>query len=825
VKAVLSWILEYLPSQPSQAEVIDALIRSGTEVDAVETVPAGVIAARVLELTPVPKSTRGVRMARIDTGAGELTVLTGAPNVSAGDLVPYAKPGVHLPGWPKPLATRVMFGIESPGMLLSESELGLGDAADGLLLLAHGNPGDQMETLMPLPVVLTVEPTTNRPDLLSHFGLAREVAAVLRIPLVPPAVINARTLANGEQALSDAVSITVEDGDLCRRFIAASLDGIKPLPSPNWMRTRLELAGMRSMGLAVDITNYVALEVGQPLHAFDREKIDPGYHHASRSETVSHTQEISLAVSLARDDQSLACLDGVGRKLAATDVVVTRMGVPISMAGIMGGESTSVDDATTAIVLEAATWSPIRIRESSSRSSLRTEASARFEKGLSPELADQGMARALFLFEDLMGARLISVSRWAPALQEPSPILVTETFLDDLLGFHPGINETVDILERLGFLVRMDADPPSLLVTPPPIRLDVSRDVDVAEEIGRVHGYDSVPGKLPAIAPRTDMQPGEQPVDQRVKDILVGAGFSEVINYSFVPAAQLHADTWIQGLAGQTAQIPVINPLSEEWACMRTSLLPQILANLADNLHRNVSLASVFEYGKVFWESSAKQDRNKHVETPALPVETWMAGVGASALSESDAVDVFRHCQATFACIVQRISGHQLLFREPSAPITGYHDSRCAELYLETGETVGILGEAGSSYLSRLDVTHRLVVGELALTSIISTARRNITYLAPPRWPAVSSDLSIRVPASAKAGDALNCITRAGGELLEACSIYDEYHGKELGETLKAWSFHLTFRDPSGNMSREQALQVEEKIRGALATEFGATAR
>ncbi len=830
MKAVLSWILEYLPSRPSQAEVIDALIRSGTEVDAVDTVPAGVVAAHVLELTPIPKSTRGVRIARIDTGAGEVTLLTGAPNVSAGDLVPYAKPGVMLPGWQKPLATRVMFGIESPGMLLSESELGLGEAADGLLLLEQGSPGDPLETLLQLPVVLTVEPTTNRPDLLSHLGLAREVAAVLRIPLAPPSVQDPERMAALALAAGDNVAIQVADPSVCGRFIACAIDGIQPMESPTWMRTRLELAGMRSMGLAVDITNYVALETGQPLHAFDRDKLAAMAHDTTAQ--PGHDQlagnppeEINLlAVRSASNGARLTCLDGVERTLSSTDIVVANGDQPISLAGLMGGEGTAVSDTTTRLLLEAATWPPSRIRETSNRLALRTEASYRFEKGLSPELADYGAARALFLFAELMGARPVSLARWEDRPHVPESIEITDAFLDGLLGFHPGMSESADILGRLGFSIEKGKDPSALLVTPPAIRLDVVREVDVAEEIGRVHGYDSLPAKLPALAPRADLQHGERPVDQRTRDILVGAGFSEVINYSFVAGTAGHPDTWIEGLAGSASRIPVLNPLSEEFACMRNSLLPALLTNLADNLHHNVGDLALFEYGKVFQDSLVAEQSDSKSDLPALPKETWMVGLGASAPSAADAVAVFRHTQATLACLVHRLSGQTLLAKEPEVPLHGFHEGRCAELYLENGERIGILGEAGSRCTSRLDVGHRLIVGELALTSFLA-AEKHVRYFAPARWPAVASDLSIKVPVSAKAGDAIACIRRAGGELLESCSIYDEYHGKPLGQGWKAWSFHLTFRNQSGNMSREEAAGVEERIRIALAGELGANPR
>ncbi|HZB97872.1 MAG TPA: phenylalanine--tRNA ligase subunit beta, partial [Candidatus Sulfotelmatobacter sp.] len=598
MKASLTWLRDYAPLEASVAELAQHLVQTGTEVERVERGPEGVVVARILSLRPVPESRRGVVFADIDAGAqGSRRILTGAPNLHVGDLVPWAAPGTRLPGQQEAIGVRPMFGgkYESPGMLCSAAELGVGDDADGILVLDRGTPGQPLHEVLSLETVFELEVTPNRPDCLSHVGIARELAASLREPLHEPPADVPDDLLSAASA-KGRVSVAVEDPTGCPRFCVRLIENVVVKPSPPWMQQRLKAIGVRPINNVVDVTNFVAWELGQPLHAFDLARFIEASRDGQKSSRV--------VVRRARPGERVMCLDDVERELTPSDMAVCAGEQAVSIAGVIGGSMTAVDEMTRGVLLEAASWDGSTIRATSRRLGVRTDASSLFEKGLSDELPAIALERAAALIAELGQGHVLRdvVEERSRRLPPPPPIDLTGRFMSDLLGYHVDASEAATVLARLGFAVEQEGD--ELRVTAPHFRRDVTIREDVVEEVSRSLGYSRLPSTLPgrrslirALAPDIDL-------DERVRDGLVGAGFDEVITYSFTSSGLLRS---LPGSGAGRKPLLLRNPLKEDdWQAMRTTLLPGVCQAIAANAHQGMTTMRVFEVGRAFWQEERR---------------------------------------------------------------------------------------------------------------------------------------------------------------------------------------------------------------------------
>jgi len=810
MKISMEWLREYATLDAPVEELVQALVDTGTEVDRIEHAAEGAIVARVLELTPIPESTRGVRLAEIDAGDGErVRLVTGAPNVKVGDLVAYGPPGTVLPGFPDPLGTRSMFGgrYSSPGMLLSAAELGTGDDAGGLLILERGRPGQALHEVLPLDVVLNVEVTTNRPDCLCHVGIARELAAALGEALrepptdVPEGLLSAT--ASGQRA-----RVRIEDPAGCRRFTALVIEGVAGGESPDWLQRRLRAIGLRPISGVVDVTNYVTHELGHPLHAFDLDRV-AGLPGSGRP--------VTLTVRRARGGESLECLDGVTRALDPGDLVIAAGGAPISLAGTIGGSSTAIDESTRAVLLEAANWEPTAIRATSRRHGVRTDASSRFDKGLPDELAPLALGRAAALIAGIAGGHVLRdpIDEHPSPLPPLSPVEVTGAWLGGLLGYPVDPHEASTALVHLGFEVEQAGD--RLTVQPPYFRRDVRIPEDVAEEVGRGLGYARLPSTLPGRRTPVRQLAAEDPVEDRVRDVCVGAGFEEVLPYVFV---RPEAAGWLPGLGEARPPMALLNPLSDEWSHLRTSLLPGLCQALALNVSRGVAGAAVFELGRAFWDGEREglpdgstpdgEDRR----FPPLPAEPLLLGTAAHIDGDAAAAAaVLRHSQSLLERLIHELNG-ETAGAEP-AGILGLRPGRAAWIRTSAGR-VGLVGELDAGTAERFELRGRVAVAELHLDRLVTSKRRTVQYRPVPRFPAVTHDLSVTVPAAERAGDALTVVRAAGGPLLEAAELRDEFHGEQMGEGRKGWTFRLTFRSTERTLTSEEARAWQDAVVAAL---------
>src|SRR2546427_2040770 len=553
----VNWLKDFIKISVEAPKLAERLTLAGNEVDRVierDVDFDGVVVAQVKRLRPLPGSTKN-QIASVTTREADAEVVTGAWNLAVGDLVPYAIPGSRLND--RRIETKTFLGVPSAGMLCSAIELGLGEDAAGILILGPGaTPGQDLHELYPRDTILELEIKSNRPDLLCHLGIAREVGAIFNLSVKEPMPPKSRT-----RGAPELVRIEAPDG--CRRFVGRLLTGVTVAPSPTWMQARLRAAGVRPISNIVDITNYVMLEMGQPMHAFDFRLLKDG----------------RIVVRRAHEGEEIACLDGKTRRLTSRDMVGADAERAQGVAGIIGGAESAVQLGTTEVFLEAATWEPRSIRRTARTLGLRTEASSRFEKGLSPALSLPAVDRAVALVTELAGGKPTRSTDVYPGPLKQPEIEITGERIERVLGVKIQPAEAAGILERLHFSVeRSDG---SLRARPPDFRLDCTIPEDLVEEIGRVYGYDRVPSTLPGErTPVRDLYQS-QDADEVAREVLLGREIDEAVTNSLVSSMA----TVEIGMPGSLVRIE--NPMVENRDALRRSLLPGLLEALAFNARQD----------------------------------------------------------------------------------------------------------------------------------------------------------------------------------------------------------------------------------------------
>src|SRR5947207_4319437 len=559
------WLSDFLDlSGVTPKDAADVLTRLGVEVESLTLVDLSqIVIGKVLEQKPHPKSRNPLWIHQVDVGGRVMQIIAGAPNAVPGTVVPVALPGTTVPNG-KLVKDMNIAGEKASGMLASAAELMLGDDHLGILILDRGTPGQSLTTVIPSQAIMEAEVTSNRPDCMGHLGVARELGAGLDRPMkrdFMPAFTG-----TADPRGSDMVKVSIDDPELCSRYIGGVITGVRVGPSPDWMQRRLRASGVRPINNIVDITNYVLLEYAQPLHAFDLAKL----------------KGPAIEVRRARDKERLLGLDGVERDLTTDMLVIADAERPVALAGVIGGEETAVTEATTDILLESATFSGPSIRQTSRALGLRTEASARFERALPPELALAGARRAASLIAELAGGKVHR--EWAdvyPRPQEPVRVNLRPGLIDDVLGTHVPLEEAESILKRLNFHVKVRGDG-EWDVLPPVFRLDVAIPEDLVEEVGRVYGYDRVAPTLPGRR-HEKWTPSSPSIDRRLdtaREVLAGAGFTETWNPALVSGKKL------EDLRIAAHAMRVMNALSDDMDTLRTSLLPSLIDAAALNRDR-----------------------------------------------------------------------------------------------------------------------------------------------------------------------------------------------------------------------------------------------
>ena len=790
----LNWLKEYVDIKVDVPTLAERLTLAGSEVERIaeqEVDFDGVVVAEVKGLRPLPGSTKN-QIAAVTTGAAAVEVVTGAWNIAVGDRVPYATPGSRLGD--RRIETKTFLGFPSAGMLCSAIELGLGEDAAGILVLDPGaTPGQDLHELYPRDTILELEIKSNRPDLLSHLGIAREVAAIFNLSLREPKVPKSRT-----SDAPDLVRIDAPDG--CRRFVGRLVTGVTVAPSPPWMQARLRAAGVRPISNVVDITNYVMLETGQPMHAFDYQRLKGG----------------RIVVRRARDGEELACLDGKTRRLTSGDMVVADTERAQGLAGIIGGAESAVQPGTTEIFLEAATWEPRSIRRTARTLGLRTEASSRFEKGLSPALSLPAVERAAALVAELAGGKATKSSDVYPVPLAPITIEVNADRIERVLGVRVELAEAAGILERLRFKVEKSRD--GLRAQPPEFRLDCAIPEDVVEEIGRIYGYDRVPSTLPgARVPVRDLYQ-RRDADETAREVLAGRELDEAVTSSLVSAQ----GTVEIGMPMATPSLTKLkNPMAENRDALRRSLLPGLLEALALNARQDQGGARLFELGSVFWRKTS----NAVDEPQVLALAAHVPAGGADAA----AVEL-RSLQATLATMRDRFAIPSTEFKQAefSGPdpgrYAGFHPGRTGEV-LEEGQPIGIVGEVHPQVLAQLGLPGRAVVAEVLFDRFSAGGQRTPQAQSLPRFPGVRRDLTVVIRGKIAGGDVLQVIRQRGGYTLRDISMVSEYQGPQLEAGARSLSFRLYFQADDRTLTNEEVAAVQQRIIDGLRERFSAEVR
>jgi phenylalanyl-tRNA synthetase beta chain len=831
MRVPLDWLREYCDPDLDTAGIEERLTMTGTKVETVHRhgVPsiARFVVGRVLSAEPHPDADR-LKVCKVDVGEGEAAdIVCGAPNVAAGQTVAVALPGAVMPGGMKIKAAKLR-GVASNGMILSEEELQVGSDHGGIMVLdelvldAELAPGTPLADVLAISTdVLELEVTPNRPDCLGVYGVARELhaasGAALAVapwgedpladgPIAPDERSAALSAADG----SKVAEIVVECPDLCPRFTARAFENVKVGPSPAWLKARLSAAGQRPINNVVDITNYAMLLTGQPLHAFDLDRVAGA----------------RLTVRRAREGEQVETLDGQTRMLDDEMIVIEDADGPTSIAGVMGGARSEVSHATTRVLMEVANWSGPNIHRTSWTLGLRSEASARFEKDLAPEQCMHAQALATRLMIDLCKAQAvpgtIDVGSDAPA---PAAIHLREARVDGLLGMAVPRARQAEILEALDFGVSEVED--GLEVTVPAMRRnDVTREVDLIEEVARIHGLQELPVSLPARRGAYGRLSTEQRLRRRAADTLVGCGLYEALGWTFTSATL--ADRLRLGAQDPRRQAPVVeNPLSEDQSLLRTTLLGSLLDAAAHNASRGTADLGLFEIGTVFAreEALAGEGRSANdtgargrtrsqtgiLERHALGIvlagrvapATWGAPdppkadlFAAKALLEAlgDALRVDLGCIAA---------------QEPFL-----HPGRSAAVFC--GERrIGWLGELHPLVARAWDLEGAAAI-ELDLGELIAQAGRDVEYRDVISFPALRQDIAVVLADEVAAADVLGAVRFASGGLLDEVRVFDVYTGPQVGEGKRSLALSLSFRAHDRTLTDEDVAPVRERIVSAL---------
>ncbi|MBI4587565.1 MAG: phenylalanine--tRNA ligase subunit beta [Candidatus Rokubacteria bacterium] len=796
MKISYRWVKEYVETDFSAQVMADRLTNAGIEV--AEVVPlvtglSGVVVGEVeaieKELSVTPAGHR-LSVCRVATRDRHYTVVCGAPNVAAGVRAAFAPPGAALPGGQKVRAARIR-GQPSEGMLCSEKELGIGDDAGGILLLASDAPlGGDLVTYLGLDDwILEVEVTPNRPDCLSVVGVAREVAALTGAPFRFPVI----QVKEGEREIAALAAVEVEDPELCPRYAARLITGLSVAPSPPWLAQRLRAVGLRPVNNLVDVTNCVLWELGHPLHAFDFDTL------AQRK----------IVVRRARSGEHLMTLDGQDRALTDSMLLIADAERGVGLAGVMGGANTEVTEQTTSVLLESAYFNPGSIRRTSRSLGLATDAAYRFERGADIEGLREALDRAAQLMADLGGGTVVKGVLDVYPSPRPHPrIPLRLERIRRVIGVCPPQETVVRILQGLGFAVDEAKDPPEIVV--PSFRRDVSMEDDLAEEVIRVWGYDRIPSTLPGGSLRLVRQPATLRLIARVRQALTALGLAEVITYSFVDPQRLRLLGWDPA----SPDLMVLrNPLSQERSILRPALVPGLLEVVATNRHRQLPDVRCFEVGRTFRAGGPG----------GLAREELMAGIALTGLrshrawyAERDSVDLYdAKGAAEHVLAALGVEGYEV--RVGASAFV--EEGRSGEFRV-AGEAVGWFGELALGAREGYDLSGPVYLAELSLDRLGALPPRQIRYRTLPRFPAVQRDIALVMPQELTVEEVEREIRARGGALLKSVMLFDVYTGKGVEAGMRSVAWSLIFQADDRTLTDAEVNALHAAIVEAVGTRF-----
>ncbi|MFQ5480394.1 MAG: phenylalanine--tRNA ligase subunit beta [Thermodesulfobacteriota bacterium] len=797
-----NWLKEYLEDIPAPAELARILTMGGVEVDSV-TVQGGdiegVVTARITSMEAHPNADR-LRLCSVTTGEAEFQIVCGATNMKTGDAVALALVGATLPGGFKIKKSKIR-GVVSEGMMCSESELGFAEQSEGILILpiaAEEPLGLDLKDYLGLnDVIFEISVTPNRGDVLSIKGLAREIAALTRKGFI----LAEEGEGEEPEPAKELIDIAVEEGAPCPRYTAMVIEGVKVGPSPDFVAARLAAHGLRAVNNVVDVTNYILLELGQPMHAFDLDRI----------------KDNTIRVRPDRKGESLVTIDGTTVEFAGgTAVVIADGDGPVAAGGIMGGEASSVTGSTTRILLESAFFEPSAVRRAGKAINLSSDSSYRFERGVDIVNVRVALVRAAAMIMELTGGRVPGgVIDIYPDRFTPQDLEFSLSRTGKLLGLTIDKDFIVNAFTRLGIDVRdAEGDSDKLICSPPSYRTDITSYIDLVEEAARMIGYDVIPATMPRVPLGSASSHESVLFKKRVKNDLVSLGFTEVVNYSFV------SEDVFALFGGSPGGVAILNPLSEDHSVMRASLLPGLIRNLKLNIDRDLTSLRIFELGPVFHSGAdVPVERSK----AAGLIYGKRAPLAWNQKAEAvDFYDIKGSLEALLEGLDLNDTPEVSAYKGPDKDF--FHPGRAASMSLG-GKPLAVLGELHPELRTSFGITEGLYLFELDMEALYASLSRGRTFRKLTKFPASERDVALIVDEELAYGKIISAIRKINTKLIEKVDLFDVYYGNTIPEGKKSLAFRITYRSPVKTLTHDEVEKAHERLVQEVTRKFNALLR
>lgn len=786
MKVSIEWLKEYSDIEVSTIQLGNILTMTGSKVETIEQKGndiKNVVVGKILEIQKHPDADKLV-ITKVDVGNEIIQIVTGANNINVGDIVPIAKDGAQLPGGVK-IKRGILRGKDSCGMMCSVGELGLnlddypGQIDYGIMILDkryEESLGKNIVDILNLREdIIDFEITPNRPDCLSIEGLGRETAISLGKEFKNPRKNIDKLNIENKENIED-LTVDIKEPDLCYRYIARIVKNVKIGPSPDWIVRRLNACGIKSINNIVDITNYVMLELGQPMHAFDINSIE-GKH---------------ITVRRAYKDEKITTLDKDEKILNEEDLVISDDEKAVAIAGVMGGLNSEIKDNTKTIVFESAVFNGGSVRKTAKKIGLRTESSARFEKGLSPENALRAVNRAIELVELLQCGDVVDGKiDIYPTKQIVNNIKFNPEKINNLLGTNISKEEMINILKKLDVKIENN------IIIPPYFRMDLEQEADIAEEILRFYGYDKLNTTLIKADTTVGIKTKEQKIEDKIRDIAICTGLSEIYTYGFISEKQLEKANISEEI--KKYSITIKNPLSEDYKLMRPTTIPSMLEVIATNVNKKNKSVGLFDISRNY------RNIDKEIQKDEIALEEKILTIGMY----GDNVD-FYSLKGIVENILEIISINKYEI-EKETENQSYHPGRCANIKVGI-DTIAILGEIHPQVLENYNIERRVYLAEINITKIVRYSKSNKKYTEVPKFPAVERDISIIVDEEVQVGEIEKIIIKKAKKILEKINLFDIYRNERIGSNKKSITYSLIFRDKNKTLTDEEINSIMQNI-------------